>query len=187
MAEYDALAKQYLRGKYKRRPRFVAIRQTRLAIDSRDAVYGGKTRPLTRKVRAHWVRIVAWFVRCRALRYCEVLEIAGGLGADLRGSGVRLQPAEEWFDAQVRTEFSRRLAADARPNSVTWRERQVYESQRQVARVEAQVQQVLLDGLCPFCGEPLPCEGCGVARYELDGRGGLKKRPVPPTRRRSRG
>src|SRR5215471_12281626 len=83
---------------FKRRPRFVAIRQTKLAIDCRDAIYGGRTRPFGRKLRLEWTRIVAWYVRCRALRYWDVLTIARDLGSRYRRDGIALHPSEESFD-----------------------------------------------------------------------------------------
>ena len=41
------------------------------------------------------------------------------------------------------------------------------------------MKQALLDGLCAFCYQALPCEGCGIPEYELDGKGWLQPKAVP--------
>jgi len=161
---------------YEPRPRFVAIRQTKLAIDARDAVYGGKTRPLGRKLRLTWTRLVGWYVRCRALRYCDVLAIARGLGSDLREVRMELRPGEEAFDAAVRRELSRRLTDAARRNPTTSEDRETYSRELIEARITAHSKQALLDGYCPHCFEPVPCLSCDVPAVALDGRGGLVAR-----------
>ncbi len=156
------------------RPRFVAIRQTKLAIDCRDHIYRCKARPFGRKCRAWWTRLVAWYVRSRALRYEEVLRIAETLGSDLDANGIELSLANQVDDEVVRREFSKRLTAAARAKGGRTIDGAAYRRELWIARFRAIRHQQLLDGRCPNCCGELPCEPCGYPEVEIDGRGGLR-------------
>lgn len=157
--------------RHTRRPRWIAIRQTKLAIDARDAVYGGRTRPLSRARRAQWARLVAWFVRSRAVRYRDVLAAARTVGRDLREQFGNVDPVDERTDSYCRRALRDRLAQLARVR----RSLVVAPSREELAelRMEAWHKQRALDGYCPLCAAPLPCNECGIAACVLDGHGGL--------------
>jgi hypothetical protein len=163
-----------LNAVYKRRPRFVAIRQTKLTIDARDAIYGTKARPFGRKLRLTWTRLVAWYVRCRALRYSEVLEVAQSVNDDLRTRVEDFPHEDPVSDTRVRWIFSVALTEAARRKRRQgfrrdWTDRDVH-----FARVVAKHKQLGFDGYCPLCVEPLPCAECGTFGIEIDGKGGLR-------------
>ena len=169
---------QAVRAGVRRKPRWVAIRQTKFAIRCRALLYGRDARPLGRIMRQNWVRLLAFYTRSRMLRYGEALGIAIDLGAELRAAGEVLLPDEQ-TDQRLRDLLSQRLTAAARQKEAERGPADALQLLRrklelQAAWAEQWSKECLLLGVCPTCGDDLPCDGCEVPAVEIDGRGGLR-------------
>lgn len=149
-------------------PRFVIIRRVRLAYTVRDAIYGCTARPLGRKLRSSWTRLLAFYVRSRMLTYTEVLQVAEALGADLRAQGGAPAPADGPHDLGLRLELSRRLVEAARRKAAREgpRDEETYRWERGVGLIRSAMQQLALDR-----GDP------------IDGHGGVVSEQFPALRR----
>lgn len=93
-------------------PARVVARRFAVAVEVRDALYGGRTRPLGRVLRLAWADLVAYWPRRCVLTYMDVRNVAREFAAELRASGRRLEPTPE-TDEALRAELSERLHARA--------------------------------------------------------------------------
>jgi hypothetical protein len=163
--------------------RSTIIRRVTFAIRVHDIVYGFRARPLTRAARNAWALVLSHYTRSRELRYGEALAVAEALAAELRATGVVLQPTSE-TDENLRRMLSSQLARAARAAAVRGGRRPT-PNETTKGRIEAVVVTEVLSGICPRCGAVLPCEVHGLGVYEPDGRGGLARVADTDSRRDS--
>lgn len=118
-----------------------------------------------------WAWLVREYVARCHFRYSELLEDAKvfvrEMGrpppTDLRGDLAMLIAWDARLKRRRRDEQRWRIGAAKREDQLT--------QMNEIALARAKT--LLLNGLCPVCGETLPCVPCGVPEVVLDGKGGL--------------
>lgn len=166
--------KDVLKGLSSQKPhndhRHQIIRRYRTAIRCRDTLYGKKV-PVHDGRRLTWANTIREFTTRRWFHYRELWEEAEKLRTALSD---RFHP-DDTFNAPVDLDLLRAFEAwlRSRVEEEPWRKETHKEGDSLHWAQKAQIRQDLLDGLCPWCGEDLPCETHGLLRAEIDGKGGL--------------
>lgn len=169
------------RRPYSRDNRWVILKRIKLARKIRRILYGlpdeeGPEAPCwgdhsggfyRREMTWSWQ--VREYVEDRSFRYSELLnearryvELHGPTNPTGLEQDLRLLRAWEDQVSQKRFIEKRRQFEHLKPeNFYQWVS-------------QAQQKKELLSGLCPSCGDPLPCEDCAIPEFEIDGKGGIR-------------
>lgn len=144
--------------------------------------WGDKDKGGFYKRESTWAWMVREFVHLKDFRYSRLLTEARKF---VEEHGRLEFPVDEppevalQIDLDLLKAFENRLKR-FRTEEETWRNRSTNQDEGRVLAemAEAEAKTLLLAGVCPSCGDDLPCKECGVPRYEIDGRGGIQPCPA---------
>lgn len=166
-------------------PPHIVAKRLRFARRVRSVLYGADPAPCWGdKKDGHYRREMTWawtvreYAGSRLFRYIEALDEAKAM---VRERGSPWVPTGLAEDLALLKAWQGRMRARAFAEG---RHAIAHEQRRDKARVVAETIALkakgdLIAGVCPLCGDPLPCIDCGVPAVRLDGKGGLEALPMP--------